>query len=162
MKTKEMTPGLENNFREKPQSSLRRRFLNWLLGGSLFALFMATVYPILRFLFPQEKYPHKGEWTEVAFLSEVPVGKGKIVRYAGKPVYIIQPYADDFRALSAVCTHLGCIVQWGAEGHQGHFYCVCHDGIFDAFGNVIGGPPPKPLPSYEVKIADDKILVKKA
>jgi nitrite reductase/ring-hydroxylating ferredoxin subunit len=46
-------------------------------------------------------------------------------------------------ALSAVCTHLGCVVAW--QDQAGEFLCPCHGGRFSADGQVLGGPPPKPL-----------------
>jgi len=53
-------------------------------------------------------------------------------------------------ALSSICTHLGCIVHWDKTTQ--HFACPCHGGVYDRTGNVISGPPPRPLDHYEVKV----------
>lgn len=60
-------------------------------------------------------------------------------------------------AISAGCTHLGCIVTWDEE--QKIFKCPCHDGRYDADGIVISGPPPAPLKRHKTKIEDGKILL---
>ena len=59
--------------------------------------------------------------------------------------------------LSDVCTHLGCKVRWLPE--QGAFGCPCHDGVFDRQGNVVSGPPPRPLDRFEYKVEDDQLLI---
>jgi Rieske Fe-S protein len=63
----------------------------------------------------------------------------------------------DFIAMSNICTHLGCRVRWVAERQE--FFCPCHNGVYDKLGNVVSGPPPKPLDRYAVKVEDDQIMV---
>jgi cytochrome b6-f complex iron-sulfur subunit len=59
---------------------------------------------------------------------------------------------------SAICTHLGCVVGW--KSSQGNIECPCHDGRFNPFnGAVISGPPPRPLPSYEVVVQNEQVYV---
>ena len=60
-------------------------------------------------------------------------------------------------AFSLVCTHLGCMVQW-QEGDQ-EFYCPCHDGRFDQFGEVLAGPPPVPLEQIAVRVEGETVMV---
>ena len=62
--------------------------------------------------------------------------------------YIIGGQGGIF-ALSAVCTHLGCITRYHAD--EGVIACPCHGSRFDADGNVVHGPAPRPLPWIEVK-----------
>jgi len=64
---------------------------------------------------------------------------------------------SDFRAFSKVCTHLGCIVEWRAKDRV--FFCPCHNGVFDARGNVVSGPPPQGLPRLKVEVASGKVYV---
>ena len=52
-------------------------------------------------------------------------------------------------ALSAVCTHLGCITRFVSD--EGVIACPCHGSRFDLEGNVIHGPAPRPLPWIEVR-----------
>ena len=60
--------------------------------------------------------------------------------------------SDEFLALSAVCTHLGCNVRWRQQ--ESRFACPCHAGFYDADGNVISGPPPRPLRRLETRVRD--------
>jgi menaquinol-cytochrome c reductase iron-sulfur subunit len=59
-----------------------------------------------------------------------------------------------FRALSAVCTHLGCTVQREEEG----FHCPCHGSVFGKDGENRSGPAPRPLPWRPLALAADGTL----
>lgn len=54
---------------------------------------------------------------------------------------------DDLLILSSRCTHLACRVTWHDESNA--FICPCHDAQFDREGEVVNGPPPRPLDRYE-------------
>ena len=71
--------------------------------------------------------------------------------------YLVAGEADNVRALSPVCTHLGCMVRWDRVKEE--FLCPCHGGKYDMNGNVIAGPPPAPLTELPVKIVDDHIAI---
>ena len=73
-------------------------------------------------------------------------------------IYIKDLYPEDPLALLSRCSHLGCAVSWDAEGES--FECPCHGGKYDAKGDVISGPPPKPLTRLEVKIDGDQCFVR--
>lgn len=60
-------------------------------------------------------------------------------------------------ALSPFCTHLGCLIKW--NNAQNEFVCSCHGGKFDKEGNVIAGPPPKPLEKMPLEIRDGKVFL---
>jgi Rieske Fe-S protein len=56
-------------------------------------------------------------------------------------------------AYSDVCTHLSCAVLYTPDQRQ--FHCPCHEGYFDAYtGNVLAGPPIRPLPLIELQVQD--------
>lgn len=58
--------------------------------------------------------------------------------------------AGQLVAYSSICTHLACAVLWRPE--SGHLECPCHEGVFDpATGEVLSGPPPRPLPMVRVR-----------
>lgn len=65
-------------------------------------------------------------------------------------VVFIDREGEGYRAFSATCTHLGCRVRWNAESSQ--FRCPCHGGVFDREGNVVDGPPPRPLERLAVRL----------
>jgi cytochrome b6-f complex iron-sulfur subunit len=70
-------------------------------------------------------------------------------------VFIYRDY-EGVRALSAVCTHLGCVLDITEEGFQ----CPCHGSRFNDRGRVISGPAPRSLAFYRVEVAPDgKLLV---
>jgi cytochrome b6-f complex iron-sulfur subunit len=105
-------------------------------------------------LFPQASTQ---EAKPVTFsLSELPVGGVKYITYGGVPTVVIRS-PESIRAFSLVCTHLGCTVEWQAGNRE--FYCPCHDGRFDQFGEVIAGPPPVPLEQFPVKVEEDQVVV---
>jgi cytochrome b6-f complex iron-sulfur subunit len=74
-------------------------------------------------------------------------------------VYIVRTPAGFF-AVSAVCTHLGCITQWKPEANI--IACPCHGSKFQPDGKKIEGPAPRPLPHYSISLtADGDLLVDK-
>ncbi|NNE47720.1 MAG: Rieske (2Fe-2S) protein [Rhodothermales bacterium] len=70
----------------------------------------------------------------------------------------IQRKGNGYRAMSAVCTHLGCTVSPDEKTGRG-FRCPCHGSVFDEDGRVLEGPAPTPLPCYELSMARDGRLV---
>jgi len=89
-------------------------------------------------------------------LSELPVGGTKSLLYGGQPALVLRT-PESIRAYSLICTHLGCTVQWQADKQE--FYCPCHDGLFDQFGEVLAGPPPVPLEQLPVRVEGDMVIV---
>ena len=64
-------------------------------------------------------------------------------------------------AMTAVCTHLGCTVQY--EAHADRIHCSCHGGVYNAYtGANVSGPPPKPLTLYKVKVDATGVVVSRA
>jgi cytochrome b6-f complex iron-sulfur subunit len=96
----------------------------------------------------------------IGAVADFPVGTGKVVAVNDKPVIIVNTKAGSIKAFSAICTHLGCVVDWKKE--KGVIHSPCHDGLFNPVtGAVVGGPPPRPLPPYELAIKDGKVYVGK-
>jgi cytochrome b6-f complex iron-sulfur subunit len=89
-------------------------------------------------------------------LADLPVGGTKAITYGGLSVLVLRT-PEGLRAFSLVCTHLGCTVQWQADKKE--FYCPCHDGRFDEFGDVVAGPPPIPLEQIPVRVAGETVTV---
>lgn len=138
----------------------RRRFLNYLLGGSLAVSLASAFGVIFTFIYPpkREGGAETVERLEVAPVSEIPQGKAKPVVFQNKNVIIIH-VKEGFFAVDMKCTHLGCMVEW--EVAKGVLFCPCHAAYFDYKGKVISGPAPSPLPLYKVEIAQDKVYVTK-
>jgi menaquinol-cytochrome c reductase iron-sulfur subunit len=72
-------------------------------------------------------------------------------------LYVIRTSEGEARVFSDICTHLGCRVTWHSD--QQHYISPCHDGHFDAIGNVVSAPPPDPLDEYITKIENGNLVV---
>ena len=91
-------------------------------------------------------------------LDELPINASrKITDLRGKDLVLVRTGEREVKAMSTVCTHLGCTVYWQKDNQE--FYCPCHAGRFDKNGNVISGPPPKPLETYHTEIEDDNVFI---
>jgi cytochrome b6-f complex iron-sulfur subunit len=133
----------------------RRTFLGILLGGVGVTLTGFLAWPIFRFLSPRTG---TGEGGQVRVpKKDVKLGGAHFFSFQGHPAVLLQPKAGEYVALTAVCTHLGCIVKWDDTAEE--FLCPCHGGRFSTDGKVLSGPPPKPLASYTVKIEDADLVV---
>jgi|SRR5579871_2203998 len=137
----------------------RRSMLSWLLGVGAMASMASFLYPVIRFLNPPKI-------TEVA-VNEVSGGKvqdlkpnsGKIVRFGSKPALLVRLSETEWKAFSAVCTHLNCTVQYRDSTQQ--IWCACHNGTYDLNGHVVSGPPPNPLEEYVVNLRGDEVIISK-
>ena len=133
----------------------RRNFLMIMLGAVGGLLAAVAGWPILRFLMPVDTGGAAGQVKVSKDL--VKIGDAHLFQYHGRPAVVLQPSPGEFVALSAVCTHLGCVVQWQQDEDQ--FLCPCHGGRFTGDGAVISGPPPKPLESFPVALEGDQIVI---
>ena len=91
----------------------------------------------------------------LAATSEIPVRSGKI--FTAEKVVVTQPVSGDFKAFSAVCTHMGCIVNQISDGT---IDCPCHGSQFSIKdGSVVGGPAPSPLAAQAIKVSGERIIL---
>ncbi|RMG60506.1 MAG: ubiquinol-cytochrome c reductase iron-sulfur subunit [Deltaproteobacteria bacterium] len=132
----------------------RRKFLNGLIALVGGVIGLSVLYPVISFLWPRSGARTSGEALSVP-LEEVPLNGYKVYPFRGDKVIVVRT-GDRVYALSAVCTHLGCIVMYKKEGF---ISCPCHGGKFDLNGSVLAGPPPSPLRVYDARVAGDKIVV---
>lgn len=80
---------------------------------------------------------------EIGSLGDITAGSGKIVEYEGQKVGIYKNENGEVTVIDPVCTHAGCIVQWNDS--EKSWDCPCHGGRFNYRGEVLTGPPRKPL-----------------
>jgi Rieske Fe-S protein len=131
--------------------------VNLLLGGGLIGWLGSVLYPVIAYLNPP-KIPEAGvQSVKAGLASDFAPNSGRIVKFGRRPVILIRTETGDFRAFSAVCTHLDCIVQYRTDLKQ--IWCACHNGLYDLRGRNVSGPPPRPLDEYTVKIVADEIHV---
>ncbi len=134
----------------------RRGFLDLVLAicGAITA-FAATI-PALMYVWPVTKKGPGADRKMVEGAQDFAPWESRSEILNGKPVIVVRT-GDRFVAYSAVCTHLGCIVNWDAERKS--FLCPCHAAAFDQNGKVLDGPPPAPLAEYKVTEAGGNIYI---
>jgi Rieske Fe-S protein len=91
----------------------------------------------------------------LAATSKIPVGSGMI--FPEPQVVVTQPTAGEFKAFSAVCTHMGCIVN---QISNETIDCPCHGSQYSiTTGAVVAGPAPRPLPAKQFKVSGGSIFL---
>jgi cytochrome b6-f complex iron-sulfur subunit len=148
------TNDANNNQGQKPA---RRRFLEILLGTGVTASLVSFLYPVIRYLIPPQRTDLGSSTVLAAKVGDLKVNSGKIFRFGDKPALLVLTQGDKYLAFSAVCTHLGCTVQYRSDEHE--IWCPCHNGKYDLHGRNISGPPPKPLTEFDVHVQGDDIYV---
>jgi len=132
--------------------------INWIFGLTV----VSWIIPIVAYLSPKSKGEAENVFMDPSgnpIVASAVLAEGSKTGLAFGDATVVINYKGELRAFSAVCTHLGCIVSWKKD--EGIFLCPCHAGKFDPNGNVIAGPPPKPLPHYRVKVEENKIKLSK-
>jgi cytochrome b6-f complex iron-sulfur subunit len=137
----------------------RRKFIGVCLGGvgAIAATgFVAVTYPVFRYYL----VPHATATTTGTFqipLTDIAVGEAKFFEFNGSAAVLVRKQDGTLVALSAVCPHLGCIVQW--EPDRKDFLCPCHAGYFTADGAVISGPPPRALAKLPFNVTNGVVTI---
>ena len=135
----------------------RRNFLDIFFGGSLLATIAAFVYPVVRYVLPSKRTAVVENSVAAAKVGELPPNAAKVFKFGSAPAVLINTAEGTLVALSAVCTHLTCTVRY--DGETGTLFCPCHNGRFDLSGNVLSGPPPRPLETFTVEVSGPDIIV---
>jgi cytochrome b6-f complex iron-sulfur subunit len=142
-------------------ASGRRNVLNWFLSSTVGAFVMSVVYPVSRYLVPPAVPESATAGVTLPFTTaDVKPNSGRIFKFGSRPALLVRTESGDFRAFSAICTHLNCTVQYRDD--IAHIWCACHNGHYDLNGRNIAGPPPRPLEAFVVNIQGNQITVKKA
>lgn len=154
---------------DKDHGVSRRQFLNYTLMGVGGFLVAGTISPMLRFAIdPVFKVGEDSDMVAVGDITQfgpepkrvdfkLPIVDGWLEYDVSLSAWVSINENGEVLALSPICTHLGCAVQWDTyESHPQHFYCPCHDGLYTKDGvNVPNTPPTRPLDIYEAEIGDD-------
>ncbi len=144
----------------------RRQFLSraWWAAGGL--LVVEATGGLVASLWPRSKAGSFGTKVKVASIEEVramPVGT---ITYFPEQRFYLSHVESGFLALYRKCTHLGCVIPWLADESseddlvaKGRFNCPCHGGIFDRYGMVHAGPPPRPLDLFPIILEEGEVIV---
>ena len=89
-------------------------------------------------------------------LDDLPPGQRVVVRFRDRPIELVRD-RDRVTARSLVCTHIGCIVRWDPAANQ--YICPCHQGRFDETGQVVDGPPTKPLAEIATQVSGTHLVL---
>ncbi len=138
-------------------TSLRRRFIEYLLGGGLVASALSVLYPLLRYLVPPAATDLGSDTVVAGKVGELKRNSGKVFRFGNRPALLVLTAEGKYRAMAATCTHLNCTVQYRGDVQQ--VWCACHNGFYDLNGRNIAGPPPRPLETYDVHVGGDEVIV---
>jgi len=138
-----------------PQPS--RRWVNLLLGGGVVASIGAFLYPAIQYILPPLVAESTSRSVVAAKVGELKRNSGKIFKFGSHPALLVLTAEGDYKAFSAVCTHLNCTVQYRADLRE--IWCACHNGLYDLAGRNVSGPPPRPLETYEAHVQGEDVVV---
>ena len=137
--------------------SSRRKFLNGLLGIFSIGGIGSVLYPVFRYLTPVPKKGQAVSSVVAGTTKQLTPNSGRLFKFGTKPGILVMTPTGEYRAFNAICTHLGCTVQYRKADVQ--IWCACHNGRYDLNGNVVSGPPPKGLEEYDCMVKGDEIIV---
>jgi cytochrome b6-f complex iron-sulfur subunit len=93
--------------------------------------------------------------------QKLPLGSVLMFKFGTAPAMLIHHADGRWVALTAVCTHLGCTVQYEPQADRIH--CACHGGVYNPYtGANVSGPPPKPLKLFKVTPGDAGVEVSRS
>jgi cytochrome b6-f complex iron-sulfur subunit len=144
----------QNNHQPK-----RRDFLLYGFGASLTTFMGMILYPVFRFVMPPPTPESSQHSVKAANIKDLKPNSAKIFPFGSRPAILIRQADGSFRALSAICPHLNCTVQFRED--RKIIWCACHNGQFDLAGKVIAGPPPRNLEEYDVNVQGEDVIVSK-
>jgi Rieske Fe-S protein len=135
----------------------RRAMVRWLLGGGFSASVVSFLFPAVKFMSPPDLPEASVNEVSAGKVQDFKANSGKIVKFGSRPALLVRVGETEWRAFSAICTHLNCTVQYQDVNRQ--IWCACHNGTFDLNGKVVSGPPPRPLEEYDVRVRGDEVVI---
>jgi cytochrome b6-f complex iron-sulfur subunit len=133
----------------------RRQFLVLAWAAASLALLGQAVVALLQFLKPTTQAGAFGSKLSTGNIKEFPVGSVSTIRPMHGFVSRVGP--EGVLVMSWRCPHLGCTVPWVEA--EGKFDCPCHGSIYNAKGEVLAGPAPRPLDLYPAEIVNNELIV---
>ena len=133
--------------KKRPDDRVNRRRFCQLAGTSACAVAAGGAGVLaMDFLRPRALFEPPTRFTAGAVNGFAP---GSVFTAEAHGVFVMR-FQDGFRALSAVCTHLGCITRYRPD--ERIIACPCHGSRFGLDGEVLAGPAPRPLPWFEMDV----------
>jgi menaquinol-cytochrome c reductase iron-sulfur subunit len=147
----------------------RRAFYLTVIYGLWGLISAAIAVPAAVYLFFPPRAKKGGEWVEAADLTQLKDKEPEEVVFRRNRVdgwkvtsekssaWLVKMSDKEVIAFAPQCTHLGCAYHW--DERRKDFICPCHTSAFSIDGQVLGGPAPRPLDRYAVKLNGSKILL---
>ncbi len=134
----------------------RRDFFNEVAVAALGVASLGAAVVTYRYLSPNVLFEPPSSF-RVGTPDDYPVNSVTFI--LDQQVYIVR-VSEGIYAVSAVCTHLGCITQWNTQDNL--IECPCHGSKFLRNGTKVAGPAPRPLPHFAIRLTPDgQLLVDK-
>ncbi len=147
----------------------RRKFLGYVVGGISGVIGIAVATPLIGYFLSPVWKKKDPLLTPIAEVSSIPVGEPTYVTYEQRVrdgwyitnlrggAWVVNKGQDEIIVFDPHCTHLNCPYYW--DKAEQIFKCPCHGADFDIDGNVLAGPPPRPLDRLEFDIEEGTIVV---
>ena len=126
--------------------------------------------PAISFIIsPAQRAKEEEAWVPCGPLDRYPIGVPKPFSFTRSKVngwektvnsygvFVIRKDENQVLVVSNICTHLGCRVTWHPDLQ--HYVSPCHNGHFDMLGNVLSGPPPRPLDEFATKLENGNLFI---
>jgi len=149
----------------------RREFVAIFVGALGTIMAVAVGLPAIGYLIsPSVRTQKTDAWVSLGPLENYPVGEPSLFTFTrarvngwektvnSYGVYVWRETEENVTTYSNWCTHLSCRVTWHED--EEIYICPCHDGEFDIFGDVVAGPPPRPLDKYENKVEEGVLFIR--
>lgn len=149
----------------------RRKFLTTMLGltGSVIGLSLSV--PLVGYALSPALVKEKTDFVPIGSIADYKAGEPTKVNYSykkkdgwvdtevRKSAWVVKKDDNNITVFSPNCTHLGCGYAWDSAAQQ--FKCPCHGAVFSVEGEILAGPPPRPLDRFETKVAEGKLFIGK-
>ena len=140
---------------QNPISRRKLIFYAWI--GAAAIVMGELIGGTFAFLWPRRK---QGKAENVFIAGKVTDLKvGEVIPFRKEKAFIVRTDGG-FLAMSAICPHLHCIVTWNEVLKK--FECPCHGAKFNPRGEILEGPPPRPLDLYKLQIVAGNLVIDKA
>lgn len=153
----------------KADARTRRSFLTRFFWAAMAAVGVGIAGPVLGYLIgPLLREDQGGAWVRLGKVDDVPLNIPQRLEVTRREVlgweisdrqitaWVVR-LPDKLYVFDPHCTHLGCAYRWDETAKQ--FFCPCHSAIFSISGNVLSGPPPRPLNTYAYEVREGFIYV---
>jgi menaquinol-cytochrome c reductase iron-sulfur subunit len=150
-------PVEEHSHDDDPDFVTRTRFLSGVAVAGGAVLTAAILVPIVGFAVSDAVKNPTDHWVDIGPMSNFPDGQTTSIAVSGLSQWsdaraFVRNKGGQLIAMWNRCAHLGCPVEYFKGGDN--FVCPCHGGAYDSLGLVVGGPPPRPLDRFNVKVVN--------